>query len=127
MKSSIKIFLVLIAMLVLQFCKERPEKAYESYIERGYQKNLEMKTISDLEEIKVAIGNYMMKENKMPQASNIFELMRVLRPQYIPDGIFYDAWNHELLITSSSSTHIEIISKGIDGVLGTRDDVKVKM
>lgn len=121
MKNSIKIFLVLVAMLFIQFCKE-----YGAHIARGYQKELELKTVSDLKEIQVAIGDYMMKENKMPQASNIFELMRILRPQYLSHGIFYDAWNHDLLV-QSSRTHIEITSKGIDGVLGTRDDIKVKM
>jgi len=122
-----KIFLAFAVALVLVSCKNKPEKAWESHIETGYQRSLEMKTRSDLEELRIAIGNYMLNENKMPQASNIFELMRVLRPKYLSQPVFYDAWNRELTVVNSSSSHIEVISNGIDGIRGTRDDVAIKM
>ncbi|OGF68193.1 MAG: hypothetical protein A2Y62_05375 [Candidatus Fischerbacteria bacterium RBG_13_37_8] len=112
--------------MMLLYCKDRPEKAYEQHLVQGIQRNFEIKTRSDMLTLKNAIQDYIYKEGNYPQANNMFELMRLLRPKYTSEAIFYDAWNQEFIV-KSSTTHIEIISKGIDQQLNTRDDLKMAM
>jgi len=120
------IFLFLIYFLIFIACKEAPEKRYTGYLMKGIEKNNEIKTLSDLQEIRVAVGNYLMKESKIPVASNIKELMDVLYPKYLSKPIYSDAWQQELIVRSSAS-HIEVISKGADKELDTKDDIKISI
>ncbi len=124
LKKVILLFLIYFSFFIA--CKEAPEKRYSGYLIKGIEKNNEIKTISDLQEIKIAIGNYLMKETKIPAASNIRELMDILYPRYLSKPIYSDAWQQELIVRSSSS-HIEVISKGIDKELGTKDDIKISI
>lgn len=120
------LILFIIIICSLSCGNQKPEKAYQEHVIGALQKNFELKTISDLQTLKIAIEQYIDKEGHYPKASNIYELVQELRPKYLSDVIHFDAWNEELIVLSSSS-HITIISKGKDKQLNTHDDIKTEM
>lgn len=131
MKKEIKLYYDLLFILVMTIIcsscgNQKPEKAYQEHVIGALQKNYELKTMSDLQTLKIAIEQYIDKEGHYPEANNIYELVQKLRPKYLSDIIHFDAWNEALIVLSSSS-HITIISKGKDKQLNTRDDIKIEI
>jgi hypothetical protein len=52
-------------------------------------------------------------------------LTDALFPNYLPEPIRYDAWNHEFTLRITAGSSYQIISAGSDGIPGTADDISL--
>jgi Type II secretion system (T2SS), protein G len=80
-------------------------------------------TRESLQRLQEGIQKYRAKTGTLPDTSSIAKLTDALFPNYMPEVIRYDAWNHELTVRLKSENSCEIVSAGPDGILGNDDDL----
>jgi hypothetical protein len=71
------------------------------------------------------IRKYREKTGNLPDGSTMATLTDALFPNYLPEPIRYDAWNHEFTLRITAGSSYQIISAGSDGIPGTADDISL--
>lgn len=78
-----------------------------------------------LEQLTDGIAEYMALNGEVPQSENFRDLVDVLNPQFVPRVIRLDAWWNPFVYSASGTGAFELRSAGVDGILGTEDDLVI--
>jgi len=84
-------------------------------------------TQQSLEQLQEGIRNYQAKRGAFPAVSDIVKLTDLLFPEYMAEVIRYDAWSHEVKISSGGDNTFQLSSAGPDGVPGNADDIRLEV
>jgi hypothetical protein len=79
-------------------------------------------TAASLEKLTAGVATYRQQNGSPPAGNDIKALTDVLHPLYMKDLVLDDAWGHQILVDTTSST-IRFRSVGPDGIQGTADDL----
>jgi hypothetical protein len=84
-------------------------------------------TQQSLEQLQEGIQKYQSKRGAVPAVSDIVKLTDLLFPEYMAEVIRYDAWSHEIKVSSAGDNTFQLSSAGPDGIPGNADDIHLKV
>lgn len=84
-------------------------------------------TQQSLKQLQEGIRKYQAKQGALPVVSDIVKLTDLLFPEYMAEVIRYDAWSHEIKVSSAGDNTFQLSSAGPDGVPGNADDIHLEV
>ena len=84
-------------------------------------------TQQSLEQLQEGIRKYQAKRGALPAVSDIVKLTDLLFPEYMAEVIRYDAWSHEIKVSSAGDNTFQLSSAGPDGIPGNADDIHLEV
>ena len=84
-------------------------------------------TQQSLEQLQEGIRKYQAKQGALPAVSDIVKLTDLLFPEYMAEVVRYDAWSHEIKISSIGGSVLQLSSAGPDGIPGNADDIHLEV
>lgn len=91
-------------------------------VREAISKEKERRTAADLRALKSAADAFCQETASEPKARTMSELDDLLSPRYIGKVIRFDYWGRPLKVEESAQG-LKVISAGIDGRYGTKDDI----
>jgi len=78
-----------------------------------------------LEQVAAATEKYRQKNGRLPDFRDYISLSDILAPEYLNPLLRLDAWHNSLAAYRVNPDTIRLVSPGLDGRLGTGDDIEL--
>ena len=101
---------------------EPPPSTYASKVLGALDRTTIERTRQDMLAVRAAAGSYLASGEELPENLDYAKLKRLLVPTYIKRLPENDAWGHGFIL-SGGATSWTLTAPGIDGQVGTGDDL----